>query len=86
MDYDSASWFSSGVGEVEMMTVAKVPAEQVFSLSSSGIGCLTESEVLVIGKQLDTRLSVAGKNIGLNQKTTGEFWKFAAKNAGSKNK
>lgn len=86
MDFNTASSFSGGVGDVEMMTVAKVPAAQVFSLSSSGIGCLTESEVLVVGKKLDARLSVVGKNIRLQQMGIEEFWKFADENSGSKNK
>ena len=82
MDYESAARFSSGdSSRVQMMTAAKVPAENIFSMASTGLGAVTESEVLVIGRKLDNRISVAGKNIGLARKTVAEFWETATENA-----
>ena len=46
-DYKTASYFAHDE-EVRAVLALKVPAERIFSTSFTGIGCLTENEVVVV--------------------------------------
>jgi hypothetical protein len=61
MNYTTASTFSTEENQLghSAVVLAEVPRERIFSLATQGLGCLTESEVLVTGeKPLKAKIAV----------------------------
>lgn len=74
VDYTTAATFANDASyrHVPVVVAVEVPVSRIFSSSLSGIGCLTESELVVMGDEYDAKI-VAGQGRGVPRHEE-EFW------------